>query len=100
MAGYEQEAFWMYRQTFHRRQMINGYSGYFPPEYLSLKLTMTAFPALDTLSRLLELGVNYCVVKRDSIFSAPARKKAANGLGLELIFSDDSSRVDIYRLRQ
>ncbi|WP_321414137.1 hypothetical protein [uncultured Desulfobacter sp.] len=100
VAGYEQEALWMYRQTFHHRQMVNGYSGYFPPEYLSLKLAMTAFPALDSLSRLRDLGVNYCVVKRDSIFAEPTRKKAATGLELELTFSDDSSQIDIYRLRR
>lgn len=100
VAGYEQETLWMYRQTFHRRQMINGYSGYFPPEYLDLKMAMTAFPALDTLSRLRDLGVNYCVVKRDSIFSNPTRKNATCDPKLKLAFPDDSSQVDIYHLRR
>ena len=98
VAGYEQEAQWMYWQTFHRRQMVNGYSGYFPPEYLKLKMTMTAFPALETLSRLRGLGVNYCVIKRNAIFAETTRKKAVTGFDLELVFADDPSQVDIYRL--
>lgn len=97
-AGYEQEAQWMYWQTFHRRQMVNGYSGYFPPEYLELKFHMATFPAMETLSRLREIGVNYCVVKKDSIFAQTTRKKAVTGVDLKLVFVDDSSRIDIYCL--
>ncbi len=97
-AGYEQETLWMYWQTFHRRRMVNGYSGYFPPEYLALKMEMTAFPSPETLSGLRHLGVAYCVVKQDSIFAQTTRTKAAGGLGLERVFTDDTSQVDIYRL--
>ena len=98
VAGYEQEARWMYWQTFHHRQMVNGYSGYFPAEYLKLKMAMAAFPAPETLPRLRDLSVDYCVVKRDFIFAETARQNAETGSGLELVFEDDPSQVDIYRL--
>ena len=98
VAGYEQESRWMYWQTFHHRQMVNGYSGYFPPEYLNLKMKMTTFPVLESLTCLRDLGVTYCMVKQNSIFSVPAQKKAATSQALELVFTDDSSRVDVYRL--
>lgn len=98
VAGYEQETRWMYWQTFHRRKMINGYSGYFPQTFLDLKMTMAAFPSPETILRLRVLGVDYCVVRRDSIFAEAAWRLAAQASWLAPVFHDDEAQMDIYRL--
>ncbi len=98
VAGYQQETEWMYWQTFHGRKMVNGYSGYFPGAFLDLKLSMAEFPAPESIHRLRGLGVDYCVVKRDSIFAEPTWRLAARDCLLEPAFHDDAAQMDIYRL--
>ena len=98
VAGYEQETCWMYWQTFHHRKMINGYSGYFPQTFRELKMAMAAFPAPQTIRRLGDLKVDYCVVKRDSIFAEAAWVAATAGSRLAPVFHDDEAQMDIYRL--
>jgi hypothetical protein len=97
-ASYEQETIWMYWQTFHHRKMLNGYSGFFPATFQSLKMPMAEFPTRLTIDRLCNMGVNCCVVKRDSVYGADAREYQPYDPRLKLAFSDDAARIDIYRL--
>ncbi|WP_155310699.1 hypothetical protein [Desulfosarcina ovata] len=98
VAGYQQETQWMYWQTFHGRKMVNGYSGHFPRTFLDLKMPMAAFPAPESIHLLRGRGVNYCVVKRDSIFAEAAWRLAERGSDLEPVLHDDTALMDIYRL--
>ena len=41
---YAETTLWMYWGSFHRRRMVNGYSGFFPPPYMNLKPKMDYFP--------------------------------------------------------
>ncbi len=64
---YEGTTQWMYWGTRHRRRMVNGYSGFFPPSYMNLKPKMEAFPDQASLDELASLDVRYCVVWRNGL---------------------------------
>ena len=97
VASYRQEAEWMNWQTFHGRRMVNGYSGYFPEHFRQLKWPMAQFPAKATISALMEMGVEYCVVKSDSPQGRFIR--ATYHDRLEAVFRNGPAHIDIYRLR-
>lgn len=64
---YEETTQWMYWGTRHRRRMVNGYSGFFPPSYMNLKPKMDRFPDQASLDELASLDVRYCVVWRHGL---------------------------------
>jgi len=98
VASYQQEAIWMYWQTYHKRTMINGYSGRFPEHFQKLKWPMAQFPAAKTIAALLDLGVEYCVVQRDSAQGQVLFRLPPQTFRLEMVFRDDKANIDIYRL--
>jgi hypothetical protein len=54
----------MYRQMSHRRPLLNGFSGYFPPHYPVLRLSLTMRDP-DVLTELGVFGVTDIVVDRE-----------------------------------
>lgn len=56
-----QYAFWSAR---HWHPLVNGYSGYYPPEYVRAILRTEGFPREDTVDFAHALGVRYIVVHR------------------------------------
>ena len=98
VASYEQEARWMYWGTFHRRRMANGYSGFFPPSFISLKMQMAGFPATAVIDRLEAIGVDYCVVKSDTYLGQQTRNRYGSDRRLTHVFQDRLAQIDIYRL--
>lgn len=99
VVSYEQEAVWLYWGTFHHRRMLNGYSSYFPRTFLNLKMPMAEFPRPATLDRLHSLGVDYCVVRRDSIYGQDTLQYYRFDNRLERVLGDDRALMDIYRLK-
>ncbi|OGS21920.1 MAG: hypothetical protein A3J83_03335 [Elusimicrobia bacterium RIFOXYA2_FULL_40_6] len=59
------ESLRMYYSTYHRKKMINGYSGYFPPVYMRLAGLNDAFPSNEYLDILRKEGVKYVVINSD-----------------------------------
>ena len=55
----------MYRQMTHRRPLINGYSGYFPPHYAALAVGLTLRDH-DMLTQLAARGVTDIIVDREA----------------------------------
>ena len=51
----------------YRRRMLNGYSGFFPPDIVKLKPTMDNFPDPASIDALAATGVRYCVVRHQSM---------------------------------
>jgi hypothetical protein len=96
--SYEQETVWMYWQTFHRRRMLNGYSGFFPETFQNLKMPLAELAKPETLDLLCDMGVNYCIVKRDSIQGEDVRRYCRYDPRIEAVFKDDRAGMDIYRL--
>lgn len=66
VSDYERDARRMFAQTWHRRPLINGYSGYFPSGYGMFQADIdTSFPSERLLCMMsLNLGVNTLVVDK------------------------------------
>ncbi len=56
------EALLMYYSTFHRKKIVNGYSGYFPPGYTIIYESMEVFPSDETFRLLSDLEVEYVLI--------------------------------------
>lgn len=90
---------WMYWQTRHWRPMVNGYSGFFPAEFRRLKNVMQTFPSQASLVALRDAGVEYCIVHRAFLPSAPSPSRSPISPRLALAFQDTRHSLDIYELR-
>ncbi len=53
---------YMYWSTFHWHSLVNGYSGYEPPDYEKTTTLMKAFPDDEAIARLRHLDVRYVLV--------------------------------------
>jgi hypothetical protein len=97
--AYETTAEWMYWGTRHRRRMVNGYSGFFPPGFLQVKAVMAHFPSDASLRALSAAGADYVVVARNPF--APLGGASSSNISaprLVRVYADDAAQVDIYRL--
>jgi hypothetical protein len=95
---YESTTVWMYWQSFHRRRMVNGYSGFFPPSFLKLKGEMAAFPSEASLTALSQAGADFIVADRRGFTPNPFSPGTGLPSRLTPVFQDDEANVDIYRL--
>jgi hypothetical protein len=91
-------ALWMYWGTQHRRPLLNGYSGFFPPPAVRLQTAMKAFPDARSLRLLRKRGARYAVVRR-----VVARREAIAGDAklasrLHWVFGDDRAGLDVYAI--
>ena len=59
---------------------------------------MAQFPAAETVAALLDLGVEYCIVQRDSAQGQVLFGLSPQTFRLEMVFRDDKANIDIYRL--
>jgi hypothetical protein len=53
---------YMYWSIHHWRPLVNGYSGYTPPDYIETRKLMATFPDDASIARLRTLGVRHIVV--------------------------------------
>jgi hypothetical protein len=59
---YALETYRIYFSSFHKKQMINGYSGFLPDYYNRLAETLESFPSEYAIQRLQNIGVTHAVV--------------------------------------
>jgi hypothetical protein len=60
------EALRVYYSTYHWKKLVNGYSGYFPPDYYFLyQKGMKGFPSEDSIKILKKLGIKYLIIHFD-----------------------------------
>jgi len=64
-----EEAPAVYYSIFHRKNIVNGYSGYSPPAYRIVREAMEQFPSDATFGLLEDLGVSYVVVHTGGVRS-------------------------------
>jgi hypothetical protein len=96
---YESTAVWMYWGAEHHRPMVNGYSGFFPPEFIRLKETMQTFPDAASVEALAQLGVEYCIVAWEEVPPQAFQNPFGVAPRLEHVFADDQAQIGIYRVR-
>ena len=85
----------MYWGTFHERRMVNGYSGFFPHSFLSMKDVMQTFPNPAGWELLQDAEVSRLVVLSMS-YTREAFPQESRQAKRE--FSDAQIGIDIYRL--
>lgn len=89
----------MFLGTWHRRPLINGYSGFFPKSHFELqRLLQQEFPTAESLRRLEREGVELIVVLRSDFPESQMLRRTEGGPGLELMLRGDHGH-DVYRLR-
>ena len=115
VGDYEDTATWMYWATFHRRRLVNGYSGFFPATFVSLKESLNTFyrnpgdeaakpqlrmysPDNAGLKRLNACGAKYVVLKRsfatrDEVWQHPLTK-----FRWAWVTGDEREQLDIYQI--
>ena len=79
----------MYYSTFHWQNLLNGYSGFFPPTYVELIAAMAEFPDDRSLAALRERGTRYALVHGELLEPADYQRIIAAvdrcGCGLALV---------------
>lgn len=90
---------WMYFGTFHGKPIVNGYSGFFPESYNSLKKAVNSkFPSQETLQQLQQREVEFVVVMRRRFSIEQMRSANTPEVSLHPVFQDPVG-VDVYQLR-
>jgi hypothetical protein len=78
--------------------LVNGYSGFFPPESLKLNELMSREGLSPvTLSRLWSLKVHFVVVRRADAIAAKAETYSDDTYTLQRVFRD-AKGIDVYEL--
>jgi hypothetical protein len=62
MVDYDMTPLFMYGSILHWHRLVNGYSGFTPPDYLETRERMRTFPDDEAIARLQDLGVRYVLV--------------------------------------
>jgi len=61
---------YMYYSTFHWQYLVNGYSGFFPPSYLTLMSAIQNFPDEPSMRAIKLHGPRYLVVHGERLYGA------------------------------
>ena len=67
-ASSQDDPTYLYYSTFHWQNLVNGYSGFFPPSYVRLMDAMRALPDDGSLSALRARGTRYLVVHGERLY--------------------------------
>lgn len=95
---YEDTTVFMLWSTYHKRRIVNGYSGFFPREFVRLKADVQSFPDEKSVVALRMAGVRWCVVDVDKLKSANVDMLADQTL-LSLQFETDDGKTRIYEVK-
>jgi hypothetical protein len=89
---------WMYYGTQHGKPMVNGYSGFFPDDYLELRreIRETGLSA-KILQQFYDDRIRYLVIRRDVKVPAHLLQESA-AVQLVPAWQDPVVRIDVYRL--
>lgn len=98
VADFDDTVRWMYLGSLHGQPLVNGYSGFFPPESLKLNELMTSEGLSPrTLAQLWSLKVQFIVVRRADVFSVSAEGYSDGTYKLMRVFRD-AIGIDVYEL--
>lgn len=83
--------------AYHRKNMINGYSGYFPPFYKWFKENQFAFPTNEQIRMLQALEIDHIVLGKRQSYIKETRAKLKLFPDLEVI--DDQNDLILVRVQ-
>lgn len=96
VGDYEGTAWWMWWGTFHHRRLLNGYSGYFPDSFVTLKGKLASFPH-DGAAELITMGATHVVVERRA-WTPEKLRRHPNTSRWIWRFGDDVAGIDVYEI--
>ena len=99
VADYEDTTVAMLWSTFHKRRLANGYSGFFPKEFVQLKANVQSFPDEKSVRELRKAGVRWCVVDVAKLGSSRAEELSSQPL-LSMKFESAGGRTRIYEIER
>ncbi len=86
----------MYAQRFHRKPIVNGYSGFYPPGYQALLGHFRPVPDPAALAALRRAGVSHLLLHRTYHWRPPQRERIAAFAaqpGITLAYDDSRDQV-------
>jgi hypothetical protein len=93
------ESAYLYFATYHKKKLVNGYSGFIPASTYFLRDQFREFPGRDGVSLLRALGVNYVIVHAKGLpagkspdFASRVEAESGGSLKLERRFQYGFSR--------
>lgn len=90
---------WMYYGTLHGVPMVNGYSGFFPDDYLELRRQITDQGLTpEILAELTRRRVSHLVLRRDFEFDRVLLEPSLSPR-MQLVWRDPTARIDIYQVQ-
>jgi len=89
-----------YYAAYHRKKLVNGYSGYFPSLYLELLRRYQAMPTSQLVRDMRDLGVRMIIVHASQMRPRQAKRTLADleGLGQDVRAVARFGKVHIYEL--
>jgi hypothetical protein len=96
---FQDNAIYVYRSSFHRRALVNGYSGFVPESYRETFALLQGTPLSEGLSRLSRGGVRYVLAHEGRLGPRLRRELAeAERAGILILLGEE--RTDrLYRIR-
>jgi hypothetical protein len=95
---YEVTTWWMYYGTFHHVPLVDGYSGFFPPDHFKIRGALNHFPLTDQLVRqLADKEVEFLVVDRSLVPAGALGDGKFEFYSLKRVF-ESSNGIEVYRL--
>ncbi len=98
VGAYQDTAVWMYWGMWHKHPLVNGYSGFFPNQFLALREAALHFPDRNSLAHLATAEVDYCIVRRSAATRAQIEGDPQIAPFLQWILGDDRAELDVYQL--
>lgn len=94
---YALETYRTYFSAFHKKRMLNGYSGFLPDQYNRMAEALENFPSEYSIAALQDIGITHAVVHIWQYYDAGRRVSIMNALTtsplLTLTYSDDKDFV-------
>jgi len=97
VSDYQDTTVSMLWSTYHKRRLANGYSGFFPKEFVRLKADVQNFPDDKSVVELRMAGVRWCVVDVDKLPSPNVGMLPDQSL-LSLQFETGDGKTRIYKI--
>lgn len=97
---FQDNAIYVFRSSFHRRALVNGYSGFVPDSYRETYEHLRTWPVSEVLSRLSSQGVRY-VLAHEGRLGPRLRREMAEAEGKGILILVGEERPDrLYRIRE
>ena len=95
---YETTAWWMYYGTFHHVPLVDGYSGFFPPDHFQLRDAINQYPLTEeVVKRVADKEAEFLVLDWSLVPASALGERSFGFYSLRRVF-ESSNGIEVYRL--